>query len=90
MLTEIVRTYLILINAAGFVLMLADKRKAIRHVWRIPERTLLGVAICGGSLGSLAGMYLLRHKTRHLKFALGLPLIFAAHFVLLLFIASRI
>ena len=90
MLMNIIKTYLILINAAAFVLMLMDKRKAIRHVWRIPERTLLGVAICGGSVGALLGMCLLRHKTRHLKFALGLPLIFMAHFTLLLFIASRL
>ena len=55
--------------------MLADKLKAKRGAWRIPEATLLGIAAVGGSIGALIGMYLFRHKTRHLKFTLGLPLI---------------
>ena len=67
--------YLIIINAAGFLLMLADKRKARRGVWRIPEATLIGTAALGGSIGVLSGMCLVRHKTRHLKFILGVPLI---------------
>lgn len=67
--------YLIIINAAGFLLMLADKQKARRGAWRIPEATLIWVAILGGSVGSLIGMYLFRHKTRHLKFTVGIPLI---------------
>lgn len=67
--------YLFLINAAGFVLMLADKRKARKKLWRIPEATLLLVAILGGSIGSLLGMYIFRHKTKHLKFTVGIPVI---------------
>ena len=67
--------YLIIINAAGFLLMLADKQEARRGAWRIPEATLIWVAILGGSVGSLLGMYLFRHKTRHLKFTVGIPLI---------------
>lgn len=67
--------YLPLINLLGFVLMCADKRLARRHKRRIPERTLLGVALLGGSLGSLLGMYGVRHKTRHARFAVGLPLL---------------
>ena len=67
--------YLIIINAAGFLLMLADKRKARRGAWRIPEATLIGTAALGGSIGVLAGMYLVRHKTKHLKFTIGVPLI---------------
>jgi len=55
--------------------MLADKLKAKKGSWRIPEATLLGFAAAGGSIGAIAGMYLFRHKTRHLKFTLGLPLI---------------
>ena len=65
--------YLILINALGLVLMRIDKKKALRHQWRIPEATLMTVAALGGSVGSLAGMYLFRHKTRHPKFDLGIP-----------------
>ena len=67
--------YLLLINAAGFLLMLVDKQKARKNRWRIPERTLILTAVLGGSIGSLAGMYLFRHKTKHRKFTLGIPLI---------------
>lgn len=70
--------YLLLINAVGFLLMLVDKWKAKKNRWRIRESTLLLVAALGGSVGSLAGMYLFRHKTQHLKFTLGIPLILAA------------
>ena len=58
--------------------MLVDKWKAKKNRWRIRESTLLIVAALGGSIGSLAGMYLFRHKTQHLKFTLGIPLILAA------------
>ena len=75
--------YLILINAAAFALMFADKQKAIRGQWRIPEKVLLGAAILGGSLGAIAGMYIFRHKTRHGKFKYGLPLILLAQLYLL-------
>ena len=49
--------YLLIVNAAGFLLMLVDKFKARKKLWRIPEATLMGVAAIGGSIGSLAGMY---------------------------------
>ena len=67
--------YLIIINAVAFILMLADKQKARKHRWRIPEATLMGCAALGGSIGALAGMYLFRHKTKHSKFTLGIPAI---------------
>lgn len=69
--------YLTLINAASFLLMLSDKYKARRNLWRIPERTLITVALLGGSVGALAGMHLFRHKTKHPKFVVGLPVILA-------------
>ena len=75
---KLVLYYLLIINAAGFLLMLVDKWKAKKNRWRIRESTLLIVAALGGSIGSLAGMYLFRHKTQHLKFTLGVPLILAA------------
>lgn len=67
--------YLIIINALGFALMLADKRKAKKHTWRIPEHVLLGTAVIGGSLGTLLGMQIFRHKTKHKRFAVGVPVI---------------
>ena len=75
--------YLILINALSLALMLADKKKARKNRWRIPERVLIGVAILGGSLGAMIGMNLFRHKTLHPKFSIGLPVIFAVQAVLL-------
>lgn len=76
--------YLVIINALAFLLMLADKYKAKKNLWRIPEATLLGVAFLGGSLGCLCGMYAVRHKTKHLKFTLGVPVILATQMVLLI------
>ena len=80
---QILTAYLVLVNAAALALMLVDKQKARRGAWRIPEVTLMGVALIGGSLGAITGMYLFRHKTRHLKFTLGLPLILAVQVWLL-------
>ena len=81
--------YLLLINAVGFLLMLIDKRKARHHRWRIPEATLMGVAALGGSIGSLLGMYTVRHKTKHPKFTLGIPVILIAQISLALWLLRR-
>ncbi len=74
--------YLILINAAAFLLMLVDKQKARKNLWRIPERTLFLSALLGGSVGALLGMYTFRHKTRHLSFTLGMPAILIGQLIL--------
>ena len=74
--------YLLIINAVGFLLMLVDKYKARNGLWRIPEATLMGVAALGGSLGSLIGMYLVRHKTQHPKFTVGIPVILVIQIIL--------
>jgi len=74
-ITGIVVGYLILINIAGFLMMRADKRRAVRHKWRIRERSLFLCAAIGGSAGSWIGMYVFRHKTKHLRFVLGIPAI---------------
>lgn len=59
--------YLVIINALAFLIMLADKQKAKKHLWRIPEATLLTVAILGGSVGSLAGMrfFIIKRKSQN-------------------------
>ena len=74
-LLSILIIYLIIVNAVGFILMLSDKQKAKKGAWRIPEATLMGVAAIGGSLGAFAGMRLFRHKTKHPKFFIGIPVI---------------
>lgn len=82
--------YLLLINAAAFILMLVDKRKARKNRWRIPERTLILSAALGGSIGALLGMYTFRHKTKHLKFTLGIPAILIAQISLAIWIFQKI
>ena len=82
--------YLLLINAAAFILMLADKVKAKKNRWRIPERTLILSAALGGSIGALLGMYTFRHKTKHLKFTLGIPAILIAQISLAIWIFQKI
>jgi uncharacterized membrane protein YsdA (DUF1294 family) len=74
--------YLLLMNAAAFVLMLVDKIKAVNSQWRIPESTLIGSAVLGGSAGALLGMYAFRHKTRHAKFTIGIPAILIVQIIL--------
>ena len=78
--------YLLIINAASFLLMLIDKQKARKKQWRIPERTLFLSAILGGSIGALAGMYTFRHKTKHLSFTLGIPAILIAQIAIFIYI----
>ena len=73
--------YLLIINALGFILMLLDKWKAKKNLWRIPEAVLFLAAILGGSIGCLAGMHIARHKTKHFHFILGIPLILAVQIV---------
>ena len=74
--------YLILVNAIAFLLMLIDKQKAKKKKWRIPQATLMGSAAIGGSIGALAGMYTFRHKTKHPKFTIGVPVILVLQLIL--------
>ena len=67
--------YLAAINIAAFILYGIDKHKARKHQWRISEASLICVAVLGGSVGALLGMSVFRHKTKHLKFLIGVPLI---------------
>ena len=67
--------YLVIINVLGFLIMGLDKAKAKKQKYRISENTLLFVALIGGSLGSYLGMYCFHHKTKHVKFYIGIPLI---------------
>lgn len=73
--------YGVLVNIIGFLLMGIDKRRAIKHQWRIPEKTLFLTAFLFGSLGTWSGMYAFRHKTKHWYFVVGMPLILAVQVV---------
>lgn len=74
--------YIIIMNVVGFFIMGIDKRKAEKHAWRIPEKTLFLVSLIGGSIGTLLGMYVFRHKTKHWYFVIGMPLILIVHIIL--------
>lgn len=71
----IIIVYIVMMNLVSFALMGIDKYKAKKKAWRIPEATLFLFAIFGGSIGSILGMFLFHHKTRHWYFLFGLPLI---------------
>lgn len=78
--------YFVIINLTGLVVMGLDKSKARRGAWRIPEKILFGVSLFGGSVGTWAGMYLFRHKTRHWYFVIGMPLILVIHICLVIYL----
>ena len=75
---EIILLYLLIINAIAFLLMLVDKYKARKNLWRIPEATLMTSAALGGSIGALTGMKFFHHKTRKWYFRFGIPAILIA------------
>lgn len=79
---KIAITYAIIANIVGLSVMGIDKRRAICHKWRITEKTLFLVSILGGSIGTWAGMYLFRHKTKHWYFVIGMPFILIVQLVL--------
>ena len=69
--------YLLIINLVGFLAMGIDKFKAKKNYWRTKEKTLFTIAAIGGSIGSIIGMYVFRHKTKHNSFVFGMPVILA-------------
>ena len=82
--------YLILMNMIGPFLMGLDKSKAKRHAWRIPERTLFLASLLGGSIGTWAGMYLFRHKTKHWYFVVGMPAILVVQIIAAILIWNQL
>ena len=80
--------YLVAVNCTSFIFMGVDKHKARKRAWRIPESTLFVLALIGGSLGSIAGMYLFRHKTRHWYFLYGMPAILIVQILLVLLLVT--
>ena len=82
--------YLAAINFTTWVAYGLDKGRAKSGKWRIPERTLLLLALIGGSLGALAGMIMFRHKTRKPKFYISVPVMFVAHCVIVTMLALKL
>ena len=81
--------YLLIVNAVGFYMMWSDKRKAIKDAWRTPERNFFIVALIGGSVGCWAGMQTFRHKTKHIKFTVGIPMIMLLQIMAVLWITGQ-
>ena len=80
--------YFIIMNLIGFALMGIDKYRAKKRSFRIPEATLFIVAIIGGSIGSIIGMYAFRHKTRHWFFVYGMPFILLLQIIFFIFLLN--
>lgn len=81
--------YLIIINMIGFLVMLIDKQKAKHGSWRIKEATIFLITLLGGGIGTIAGMYMFRHKTKKLKFTVGLPVILIIEVILVIYICVK-
>lgn len=75
-MNDAIYTYLLVVNLITFVVYGIDKAKAKLDGWRIPEKTLLLLALVGGSIGAYAAMRIFRHKTKHPQFSIGIPVIF--------------
>lgn len=86
---QFILIYLLAINVFAFFLYGIDKWKAKRSKWRIPEMTLLSIAVIGGGVGAWIGMKVWHHKTMHKKFKYGIPLILFAQIAIVLFISFR-
>lgn len=80
---ELIYSWLAVANIIAFFMYGIDKLKAKHRRWRIPEATLLSIAAVGGSLGAFAGMKIFRHKTKHLRFQILVPLFLVLHIVAL-------
>lgn len=78
------------INIVGFIVSGVDKYKARRSLWRIPEITFFWLVFMGGAPGVYLGLLLFRHKTKRLKFMVGIPLIFAFQITGLIYLLSRV
>ncbi len=82
--------YLVVINLIGFIAMWSDKRKAQKNQWRTPEGTLMGICLLGGGIGTIWGMYKFRHKTKKLKFTVGMPTILIIEIILLVYLDIKL
>lgn len=81
-------THLLAVNLLAVLICLYDKNHARKNKWRIPEKTLFLVSIFGGALFMFITMKLIRHKTRHKRFMIGLPLIIILQIILIFYIIN--
>lgn len=81
--------WLAVINLLTFIVYGADKRRARKGKWRVPEKTLFLLPLLGGSVGGILGMRVFHHKTKHWYFRIGLPLILLAQIALAVWLTTR-
>ena len=88
--SKIFAGYVLVMTIIGFLSMYIDKRKAIKHQWRIPEKTLFIIALLGGSIGSNLGMKICRHKTKHWYFVIGMPVILILQIIIVIGVGFKL
>lgn len=76
--------YIIVINLVAFLAMFIDKKKAEKDRWRIKESTLLTLALIGGSIGAITGMYVFHHKTKKPRFYIGIPIMIVVQILIVI------
>lgn len=81
--------WLAVINLLTFIVYGADKRRARKGKWRVPEKTLFLLPLLGGSIGALLGMRVFHHKTKHWYFVWGIPAILLAQIALAVWIYAK-
>ena len=81
--------YVLVINVIGFLAMGIDKLKAKKDWWRIPEGTLMMLCLLGGGIGTICGMYKFRHKSKNLKFTVGMPTILILEIAIVLYVVFK-
>ncbi len=89
-ITQIAIIYLLIINILGFLVMGIDKHKAKMGNRRIPENSLFTFTILGGGVGTIVGMYIFHHKTKKLKFTIGMPLILILEILIFVYLKYMI
>lgn len=89
-MANIILIYFVIINLFAFILFGIDKWRACNNAWRIAEATLFLVALLGGSIGAKIGMHVWHHKTQHLSFVIGIPMIILLQVILLVVITRFI
>jgi uncharacterized membrane protein YsdA (DUF1294 family) len=80
---SVILLIVLIINIFGFILVAIDKNKARKNQWRISEKTFFIISAFGGGPGVYAGLFVFRHKTRHMSFMAGIPLIIVLQLALL-------
>jgi len=86
----IISIYLLMINIFGYFIITLDKKRAARRAWRISEKKLFSIALLGGGIGEFTAMMQYKHKTRHLSFMVGIPMIIVIQIILLMYIKFHI